>query len=502
MPGGYLNYGNIANGYGNVTGGVDWSSYDNLAANGDFANTDYSGKAKISGEAAGVAGTAGKVAGVAGGVMSGIGTATSMFKDINMSTNERMDDRGMVTHDVNWAGNIGGMAKAGFEIGSNFGPWGMLIGTAAGAIAGTVGSVVDSDNQPEHDDIRRMGEKFALGNQIQTIRGENTFAKQPVMQAEDGMDVKGDTKQIEVERDEIVLRKIGKMFKKVADFKGGKPHEMGGEPYTATEGDVIIPGKDRIKVNRMLKNRRWSAIESYRQALPTDVPSKQEFPTGTSGVTSGDPTKPKKGKRLDVYTYNPRMTQEEYDSRQGKDRYKNALKYYKNIEGNWYDTTFSAEFDRGKKNFESQYDTVNHVPVYDRDKLPDLIRDNPTSNVMLMDHSGKELFGSQTSAIGNALLDSKVENCYAGTCHGEMYTGSMGKRSPDTNIYTTPGEMKWNGLNPKKQGVEGMFPEGYIMSKGGKVVDSKYEQGTKEIMIGAKYAEGYTSNRYIGIKNT
>jgi len=108
---------------------------------------------------------------------------------------------------------------------------------------------------------------------------------------------------------------------------------------------------------------------------------------------------------------------------------------------------------------------------------------------MLMDHSGKELFGSQTSAIGNALADSKVENCYAGTCHGEMYTGGMGKRSPNTNIYTTHGQMKWNGLNPGKTGIDGMFPEGYVHTKGGEVVD-EYAQGTSGIRIGSKYGEG------------
>lgn len=214
---------------------------------------------------------AGGMQDIIGGGMSMFGTGMDMFSDINMSTSERMDDRGMVTHDVDWAGNVVGMAAAGGQIGSVAGPYGFLIGTAAGALIGAGGSLLDENNQPDGDDVIAQGNKFDLSNRMKTIGGENTFIEQAEWWGKDGMNVKGETKQIEVEKDELVLRKTGKAFRKVADFRGGKPHEMGGEQYVASKGDIIIPGKHRAKVNRMLKNRRWSAIESVRQSLPTDI---------------------------------------------------------------------------------------------------------------------------------------------------------------------------------------------------------------------------------------
>ena len=101
--------------------------------------------------------------------------------------------------------------------------------------------------------------------------------------AEDGMNISS-KKPIEVEKDELILRKVGNIFKLKADFQKGKTHEQGGEPYMAKEGDVIFPGKMRKKVLSALNKQDYRAIETMRQMLPPDTPSKEEFRTGTSGV--------------------------------------------------------------------------------------------------------------------------------------------------------------------------------------------------------------------------
>lgn len=428
-----------------------------------FAPKDKTGVEKSGGDFMG--NSAGATA-IAGNAMDFFGKGMEMMSDVNLSTKERMDERGSVTHDVDWAGNVGGMAVSGAMLGGSIVPgWGHVIGAGVGLIAGTTASVIDSDRQPDAKDIRRAGESFDLGNMMKTMRGEDTFAVQQTMTAEDGLNVEGETKQIEVEQDELVLRKTGRAFKKVADFKGGKPHEMGGEQYVAQEGDIIIPGKDRLKVNRMLKNRRWSAIESLRQQLPTDTGQEE----AALGMTVGDPPTKKK-KSINVYTYNPEA---EFES-------ETTLKR----NGKYYDTTFTREFERGKSVLEQQYDTVNHVPIYDKGGMPDAIRKNVGGDVMIMDHSGDYIGGSPITAIGNAITDSKAKDCYMGICRGEEYQKDFNTEGSTANMHYTTADKKWEGFNPGKKGMEGIFPGGSVQYKSGKKVE--YKMGTKAVRIGYK----------------
>lgn len=261
-----------------------------------------------------------KVMGAAGDVIGGAATFGAQISKANTGKGDRSSRRGNLTHEVNTGADVAQGAMAGAKIGSNFGPWGTLIGAGGGALISGVTSMVDQNNQPTAEDLADRKEMFDLESQMDTIQPEKTFAVQQQV-AENGMDIKGNTKQIEVEKDEIVLRKVGKGFKKVADFKGGKPHEMGGEQYTAQEGDIIFPGKDRRRISNLVKNRRWTAIESARQKLPTDTPDgtaefgtnvlqspmdKEKFaeindmyPDGTSGILA-DPGKKKPHNIADI----------------------------------------------------------------------------------------------------------------------------------------------------------------------------------------------------------
>lgn len=247
--------------------------------------------------------TMGKVSGAAGAAIGQIGTIADVWGNVSMSPGSRMNEEGNITHKVNTGANTLKMASAGATIGSAFGPWGTVIGGAAGAIVGLGGSIIGANNEPSLEDRMRKKNEFELGQYIKRMTPEDAIARQQLM-AEDGMDIQGGTKQIEVEKDELVLRKIGKMFKIVADFKGGDTHENGGEQYVAQHGDVIFPGKDRGKIKRMVANRRWSAIESARMKLPIDTP-KEQYPDGTSYV---DPTliPPTKKDTMDVQQYSKR----------------------------------------------------------------------------------------------------------------------------------------------------------------------------------------------------
>ena len=188
-------------------------------------------------------------------VMEGIGDAIgsvtqlagsfgSILKDTKLSSVDKMSERGTITHTRNLGGKTMNMATAGANVGKTFGTTGMLVGGAIGAIGGFFGAL--KDKKPTMAEQALQEGRFQMGLAMKNVRPEDTFAKQQQM-AKNGLNVKS-SKDIEVEKDEIVLRKIGNSFKKVADFKGGKSHIEGGEQYEASEGDIIIPGKERNKV--------------------------------------------------------------------------------------------------------------------------------------------------------------------------------------------------------------------------------------------------------------
>lgn len=79
-------------------------------------------------------------------------------------------------------------------------------------------------------------------------------------------------KPIEVEKDEVIFEKVGNKYKLVADFKGGKTHEQGGEPFVAKEGQIIFPGKMRSDVMKAYISGDTSKLEKMRDTLPKDTP--------------------------------------------------------------------------------------------------------------------------------------------------------------------------------------------------------------------------------------
>ena len=220
-------------------------------------------------------------------VMGAVGTFGPMVKSMNMGTSARQDEKGNVTHKVNTGANVMAGTAAGAKIGENFGPWGAAIGGAVGGIGAGIVSIFDKANQPTAEDTMRTKNRFEMDLSMNQISANDTQPQQ-AQAAEDGIDGVNGTKQIEVEKDEIVLRKVGKAFKKVADFKGGKSHSQGGEPYVASEGDIIIPGKKRLLVDKALRTRDWRKVESIRQTLPAD-PVDGMAAEGVKTVKSGSP---------------------------------------------------------------------------------------------------------------------------------------------------------------------------------------------------------------------
>jgi len=73
---------------------------------------------------------------------------------------------------------------------------------------------------------------------------------------------------LEVERDEIVAKKINGKYKVKADFKGGPTHEEGGIQYSADKGDVVFPKKDRQKVVAALKTKDNNKLDMIKNKLP------------------------------------------------------------------------------------------------------------------------------------------------------------------------------------------------------------------------------------------
>jgi hypothetical protein len=236
--------------------------------------TAVAGKAKIGAPSA------------SGIIDAGMGLATAaapMLKSIKTNKLDRMGEKGNLTHKVNTVGNITSMASAGAKAGAMFGPIGGAIGAIGGAQIGAIASLIDGKKQPTMADMVAERNKFNVNQQTQSIASNDTFAQQGQAAAKGLKDV-SNAKQIEVEKNEIVLRKTGNSFKKVADFKGGKSHAQGGEDYVASEGDIIIPGKKRLAVDKALRTRDWKHIESIRQSLPVDN-GQSSFKEGTKGVS-------------------------------------------------------------------------------------------------------------------------------------------------------------------------------------------------------------------------
>jgi len=260
---------------------LDWISSGKKDEAGNAINAPLSGAAKT-----------GIVGDVVGDTVNAVGTFKGMFAEAKIGSARRMDERGV--YDKSSTGNIGAGAAAGAKLGKSVGGVkGMLVGGLLGGIGGLFANKKRRRNLPTWQDqenkIKAYDRKLATNN----IVSEDALAKQQPIMAEDGLKVT-DQKMVEVEADELVLRKAGKIYRKVADFKGGKTHEQGGEPYMAKEGDIIIPGAMRQKANNMLKYRRYNAINGLVAALPEDTDErfmkagcryvKQKYKEGTKAI--------------------------------------------------------------------------------------------------------------------------------------------------------------------------------------------------------------------------
>lgn len=220
------------------------------------------------------------------GGMQLLAATAPIVKSMRTDTAERMNDKGATTHTVNTGANVVSMASTGAKVGAMFGPLGAGIGAGAGALAGGIMSIIDKNKQPTIGEMTARRNNFNMQQMTKSIASNDTFVQQQ-QAAANGLNDVTNTKQIEVEKDEIVLRKVGKVFKKIADFKKGKPHSMGGEQYMAQEGDIIFPGKKRNAVTQALRLRDWKRLESMRLQLPSDTQNLKK----AEGVKEVDPGK-------------------------------------------------------------------------------------------------------------------------------------------------------------------------------------------------------------------
>lgn len=180
--------------------------------------------------------------------------------------------------------SVGGAALSGAASGAAMGTaiapgWGTVVG---GAIGGTVSAVSASIGNKKID-------KQVAAQAARDAEARNLAMFQPMKNTQANMYAKGTsaaatTKLVEVEKDEVVLRKgTDGSFTKVADFKGGKTHEQGGEPYLLKAGDVIFPGKKRDVINKHLAKNDIASIDKERQKLPKEVGAKAEY--GIDAIT-------------------------------------------------------------------------------------------------------------------------------------------------------------------------------------------------------------------------
>ena len=91
---------------------------------------------------------------------------------------------------------------------------------------------------------------------------------------------------VEVEKDEMLFRKVNGRYMLVADFNGGLTHEEGGIDTNVMEGDVIFPGSKRKEILGMLDGNGFVSkihepkFESERVKLPADTNENNEAQDG------------------------------------------------------------------------------------------------------------------------------------------------------------------------------------------------------------------------------
>ncbi|WP_428743153.1 hypothetical protein [Tenacibaculum sp.] len=202
-----------------------------------------------------------------------VGMATggiSLASDITGAFLEKEKDKDI----AKGIGTAATMAGQGAAIG---GPWGAAIGGALGLGAGIYNVITGEKERKARDE--KMVKDDAM---LQTLSKISPTINTQAEMYEDGTYAAAETKPVEVEKDELVVRKntLGKYYV-VADFKGGKTHNQGGEDFNIQEGDVVFPGKKRSTIMRHLKAGNHAGIESERLRLPKDLPDTEEYACGT-----------------------------------------------------------------------------------------------------------------------------------------------------------------------------------------------------------------------------
>ena len=203
--------------------------------------------------------------GMSSGMVSGVTGAVGMAGDVVSALDTQSDGKTSV------AGSALSGAASGAAMGATVGgPWGAAVGGVVGGAASAISSV--TGNKKIDNMIKEENQHNAM------IRSQSQFQPTQNTQSpiyENGTYSSKMTEPVEVEKDEVVLRKgIDGLYKLVADFKGGKSHEKGGEDYILKEGDVVFPGKKRDKIMKSLNSGDMASIEKERAKLPKTLPAK------------------------------------------------------------------------------------------------------------------------------------------------------------------------------------------------------------------------------------
>lgn len=187
-------------------------------------------------------------------------------------------------------GSTASMAATGAATG---GVPGAIVGGIVGLASGLLGNRAEKKaNEAEYEARMKDYRDSRMEYLQQQVLTPEMLAQQANQYMAGTNYLKG-TKDIEVERDELIFQKssTGKYILK-ADFYGGRTHNQGGEGYTAQEGDIIFPGKDRKKVLAAYSRQDYPKLESMRLRLPKDVNEKAQ--EGFDGTDPGDSIQYKK----------------------------------------------------------------------------------------------------------------------------------------------------------------------------------------------------------------
>ena len=242
--------------------------------------------AKMQGGSAGYVAEAADVTGGAAAA-GGAGISPAMYMEAGNAIGGAVKSAAGHTQGGSIAGTAIQGAGTGAMIGSIVPGVGTAVGAAVGgAIGAGVGAIQHSKAEKERVKAEAAQEAQALVDRtIPGVIQSNIYKK--------GTSGISKSKHIEVERDEIVLRKSGKAYSMVADFRGGKNHSQGGESYKASEGDVIFPAKDRDEILGHINTGNYNGIENMRKKLPKDAPIAKNGSDNTIEEISVTSKKPK-----------------------------------------------------------------------------------------------------------------------------------------------------------------------------------------------------------------